>query len=291
MNLTDAPEPLLIGGHKFRCKMKPFGKILNRLWLRRLALVSAASVFCLGLASAADKVSNREMVEILAGQLTDALSANQKKFVPEDAVRIENSISPFVKPTERIRDGKFVPMVTISEGFIALANQVSYARARNSSTKGYFDQFIQNLAKESGEQALTEPAELTDRTRWTLQLSNDQLTQFNQIVATVIAMDLAHHYLGHYQKYKSRLTNAQGQPIALNSLLTAEEWEDAAIAGALNALDCSIATDGIRTLFECIEKMPQRPAWTIFFMPESVDSRRLQKRLSKLEKGFFRGRR
>ena len=266
-------------------------KIPGRTSVSWLVAVGVGLLVSATPAHAADAVSSREMVDVLVSQLADALSANQKKFVPEDAVVIESSVLPFARPTERMRDGKPVPAVALSEGFITLANQVSYAHAKSSTEKGFLDKFILALAKENGERKLAEPADMANRAQWPLQLSNDQLTQFNQIVANVIAIDLAHHYLGHYQKYKSRLTDAPGKPVPINSLLTADEWEDAAVAGALNALDCSIATDGIKTLFECIDKMPQRPPWTIYFLPEKADLHRLNRRLSKLEKGFFRGRR
>ena len=291
MKLTNAPAAITRWRKEMRTRLNQLAKTLAHTTRCGLIAISVGFFVLAPPTRAADAISSRELVDLLVGQLADALSANQKTFVPDDAVVIESSVLPFVKSIERMREGKSVPAVAISQGFITLANQVAYARAKSRSEKGYFGQFIVALAKEQGDKPLAEPADMANRAKWPLQLSNDQLTQFNQIVATVIAIDLAHHYLGHYQKYKTRLANTPGQTVPINSLLTAEEWEDAAIAGALNALDCSIATDGIKTLFECIEKMPQRPAWTIYFMPEKLDLHRLQRRLSKLETGFFRGRR
>ncbi|MBI3417062.1 MAG: hypothetical protein HY043_17355 [Verrucomicrobia bacterium] len=242
-------------------------------------------------AAGAESLSSGDVVNMLVSQLCDALTPAQKKFVSDEPLLVEKAITPYAKPVEFMRDNKPVAGVAISESFVTLANCVAYARAKGSSQKGFFDQFSAALAKESGDRPLAEPAGLAERSQWPLKLTNEQLTQFNQIVAAVVAIDLAHHYLGHYQKYKSRLTDGEGRPVPINSLLTPDEWEDAAIAGALNALDCSIATDGLRTLFECIEKMPQRPAWTLYFMPEKFDRTRLNRDLAKLEKGFFRGRR
>lgn len=235
--------------------------------------------------------SSGDVVNILVSQLCEALTPAQKKFVTDEPLVVEKGAMPCVKPIEFVRDNKPVAGVAISEGFVTLANCVAYARAKGSSQKGFFDQFIVALAKESGEKPLAEPAGMAARSQWPLKLTNEQLTQFNQIVAAVVGIDLAHHYLGHYQKYKARLIDSDGRPVPINSLLTADEWEDAVIAGALNALDCSIATDGLRTLLDCIDKMPQRPAWTLYFMPEKVDKARLNRDLAKLEKGFFRGRR
>lgn len=242
-------------------------------------------------AAEAENVSNADVVNLLVAQLCDALTPAQKKFVSEEPLLVEKGLLPYAKPAEFTRNQKPVAGVTLSEGFITLANHIAYARARGSSQKGFFEQFIIALAKENGDQPLAPPAGMAARAQWPLKLSNDQLTQFNQIVGAVVAIDLAHHYLGHYQKYKQRLFDGSGRPVPINALLTPDEWEDAVIAGALNALDCSLATDGLRTLIECIDKMPQRPAWTLYFMPEKVDMRRLQRDLAKLEKGFFRGRR
>ena len=39
---------------------------------------------------------------------------------------------------------------------------------------------------------------------------NHQASQFNQMAGALIAIEMAHHYLGHYKKYEASLKGCPG---------------------------------------------------------------------------------
>jgi hypothetical protein len=59
--------------------------------------------------------------------------------------------------------------------------------------------------------------------------------------------------------------------------------------GVINTLNLGLATDGVQALFDCIAKMPKRPAWTLYFLPEKANVSKLKKDMQKLENRFFSG--
>ena len=71
--------------------------------------------------------------------------------------------------------------------------------------------------------------------------------------------------------------------------MTQAEWDVSVRAAAVNSLDCALATDGSRALFEAIDKMPDRPAWAAYVIPANVDIKKLNKTLAHDEELFFRG--
>ncbi len=57
----------------------------------------------------------------------------------------------------------------------------------------------------------------------------------------------------------------------------------------MDALTCALATDGPQALFEAIDRMPRRPTWAAYIVPEQVDIKMLNRQLAEYEKEFFRG--
>src|SRR2546425_848506 len=113
---------------------------------------------------------------------------------------------------------------------------------------------------------------------------NHQVSHFNQIAGALIAINMAHHYLGHYQKYASQLVDAQNHSVPINSVLTLEEWREAVLKGARNALDCGLAVDGLKMFYDGLDKMPNRPAWSFYFLPKDADVAKIKKDLDQLER-------
>ena len=72
-----------------------------------------------------------------------------------------------------------------------------------------------------------------------------------------------------------------------NRLVTPEEWHEAVVKGARHALECGLAVEGLQVLYESIGRMPKRPAWTIYFLPEKANVSRIKRDLAKVEKDFF----
>src|SRR5262249_16501450 len=106
----------------------------------------------------------------------------------------------------------------------------------------------------------------------------------------LVALNISHFYLGHYKKYSDKLTDDPKTTAVINNLLTQAEWDESLKSGAAHALDCGFGVDGIKALYDCINKMPKRPAWTVYFLPEKADVKKVKTQLEKYEKDYFQGR-
>jgi hypothetical protein len=155
--------------------------------------------------------------------------------------------------------------------------------------RGFLKKYLANLAFESGDRALPELETSFDKKAWAFNTMNHQVSHFNQIAGALIAIDMAHHYLGHYKKYASQLIDAQKNSVPINSLLTQEEWHEAVMKGARNALDCGLGVEGLKILFDAFDQMPTRPAWAIYFVPPHVKVAKIKRDLDKLGNSFFIG--
>lgn len=179
--------------------------------------------------------------------------------------------------------------VFISAGFIDLMNLVSHAKAIDSIQKGYFENYILILSKETGAKELAPLPQSDDKKYNTEDIINAQRSYFNQMVGMVLGIELSHHYLGHFKKYADKLEDASGKPVPINDLLTPSEWDESLREGARVALNCGFGVDGIKALYDAIAKMKQRPNWTSYFLPKNVKVDKIKKDLEKLEKRFFAG--
>ena len=222
-------------------------------------------------------------------ELHRSLKPEFKPLVYVKPINIETDVTPFVR-LEELKDPDLpAPLATvfISAGFIDLVNNVAHAKAIDRVEKGFFERYILSLSRESGEKELQPLPKVEDKRYWTFNMMNEQLSNFNQIVGEVVAIKLAHYYLGHYKKYAGKLVDANGKHVPINTLLTPEEWDDAVRYGVRNALDCGLGIDGVKALYDCIDKMPSRPYWTLHFLPENVKVSKLKKDLEKIEKKFL----
>lgn len=218
-----------------------------------------------------------------------AMKPEYRQIVNSEPLFIETDVTPFVRLVEYPDDPKPLRAVFISAGFIDLVNNVAHAKAIDKIQKGYFEKYILSLAQESGEKELHELPNLADRRFWSEDVLNEQQGYFNQIVGEVVAIKLSHHYLGHFKKYASQLTDPQGKPVPINNLLTPAEWDEAVAKGVRNALECGLGVDGVKALYDCIDKMPKRPDWTAYFLPDKVKVAKLKKDMQKIEERFFAG--
>jgi len=116
---------------------------------------------------------------------------------------------------------------------------------------------------------------------------NEQAGYFNQMIGLTLALNLSHHYLGHYTKLSGQLL--AGKLVPINDLLAPAEWEASVKAATYNALDCALATEGPRALFEAIDKMPARPAWADFLVPPGADLKKLSNQLKDYESLYYTG--
>jgi hypothetical protein len=188
---------------------------------------------------------------------------------------------------EKNDENKTLCEVSISAGFVDLISHIAHAKAIDKIQPGYFDQYMSGLARETANGNPPEAPNITEDRYWTDPVMNDQASYFNQMMGMTMAINLSHHYLGRFDKYASMMQSGKSAPI--NNFLTPGEWESGVRAAAVNSLNCAFGTEGAKALFDAIDKMPRRPAWTAYIVPQNTDIKRLNKQLGKYEVAFFRG--
>jgi hypothetical protein len=228
----------------------------------------------------------------LGRSLYDGLDAAQKKVISAQPISLDVDTAPSVRlmfyPDEA---GPPIRGVWISAGFIDLVNQVAHAKAINQIQKGYWDKFIVRLAQETGEKELKPLPDDGNKKFWTEDMLNEQQSNFNSIVGIVTGILLAHHTLGHYDKYKDVIGEKDGvwgRPI--NEVITDKEWEDAYKTGLLISLRAGCFIEGAEPFYEAFDKMTARPAWVIYFLPAKVKyGAKMKKDFKKLQSDFLSG--
>lgn len=225
----------------------------------------------------------------IGADIQKVIDEKYKNVVNEIPVFLETDVMPSIKPVEYPGPDGPMRAVFISAGFIDLVNLVAHAKAIDSVQKGYFENYIILLSKETGAKELSPLPNGNDKKYQTDEILNSQRSYFNQMVAMVLAIELSHHYLGHFKKYASKLEDASGKQVPMNDLLTPDEWNDSLKEGARVALNCGFGIDGIKALYDAIAKMKERPIWTSYFLPRTAKVDKIKKDLEKLEKKFFSG--
>jgi hypothetical protein len=257
--------------------------ILNALWTA-LAWQATAAL------APPPVYSNGFSMTIRLGQeLCEALPAKYSEQLDPHVVTLQMQELPSVAPVIVSEGNHIIGQVSISIGFIDLVNHLAHAKAINRVQPGYFEQYVTNFALACASNAAAQAPNIVEARYWTDAIMNDQISYFNQMISLTTAINMSHHYLGHYTNYAVRLAGTGQTAMAINSVLTPAEWEASVRAGTVDALDCGLSTEGIRTLFTAIDKMPQRPAWAAYVVPPEVDIPRLNKELEWYEKEFFRG--
>ena len=223
----------------------------------------------------------------IAENLYEALPAKMGDQLDPRPVNILVSDQPFIGPVAVTDENKVSREVSISEGLIDLMNHLSHAKAVDSIEPGFFDRYVKNISLNGGDR-LNLP-EIVDARYWTEAVKNDQMSYFNQMASMLMAINLSHHYLGHYAKYGDKLPRPDDLMRPINQFLTSAEWESSVKAGAVNSLSCALATSGVQALFEAIDRMPRRPAWAGYIVPSFADLKDLNKELGSYEDGFYHG--
>lgn len=221
--------------------------------------------------------------------LRKAMKAKQREVIASEPISLETDVAPAVKLDEMEQDGKKLGMVFLTVGFIDMVRNVAHAKAIDAIEKGYFDKYVQILGQESGEKELKPLPNIDDPKYWTDAVLNDQQTYLRQMVGLVVATKLSHHFLGQFKKYESKILDAQGTRTPINNILTPQEFEEALKVGTRLSLETGLGIDGVKALFDSIDKMPKRPTWTTFFLPSAAKVKALKKEMEKIEKKFFTG--
>lgn len=179
-------------------------------------------------------------------------------------------------------------IVSISAGCVELLNQLAHAKALDEIKPGHFKSYSAALAQcRSADSRPTVTQSLAESQAWEAEVLNHQAGTFNQMAGALIAIDFAHHYLGHYKKYSAQLSDASGQPVPICARLTEKEWREAVMKGARNALDCGLGVEGMRCLLSAFDQMQPRPEWSVWFVHPKANIRKLDRDLDTLERDFF----
>jgi hypothetical protein len=213
----------------------------------------------------------------LGGDLHEALPQKFFDQLDAQAHRPATPGLPLIAPVAVNADNRLQRQVELSAGFIDLVNRLCHAKAIDKVQPGYFDQYV----GQSGPRLRGGPRGAASAHRRTALLDedilNDQLSYFNQMMGMMMAINMSHHYLGHYAKYAAKLTGPGDKILPINNFLTPAEWDVSVKAGALDALNCALSTEGLRVIFEALDKMPVRPAWADYIAPQKVDFKKLNK--------------
>jgi hypothetical protein len=265
--------------------MNRHGTIKNLLLAGWLALLTPAHASTNTLAHTYP--SGTEITVKIGNDLVATLDPRYRRMLNPEAIFMEQMAAPVMAPIPGNRRG-LMCQVSVSTGFIDLLNHIAHAKAIDRIQPGYFSQYVAHLAQEGASENPALPPNLEDARYWTAAVMQDQASFFNQMISITLALNLSHLYLDHYDKYAARRTAGNQAPI--NNLIDPEEWKTSVKYAALNSLDCALPTEGAEALFECIDQMPRRPAWTGYIVPEGVNIKTLNKQLSQYEHDYyFRG--
>jgi hypothetical protein len=224
----------------------------------------------------------------LGSDLYQTLDEKYQKTIYPEPIQVEPMEAPVILPCEGADQNRSLREVKVSVGFIDLVNHIAHAKAIDRIQPGYFEQYVLNLSKAADTSAPPEPPNMIDNRYWTDDVMNDQASYFNQIIGMALALNLSHHYLGHYTKFSSQML--AGKLVPINNFIPPESWEAGLKAATLNCLNCAVATPGAKALFEAIDKMPRRPAWAAFIVPPAADLKKLNNQLKQYEDDYFHGR-
>ena len=242
-------------------------------------------------ASAVDPTTNRvyestaAVARNIGESLYEALPPKYSARVSSRPVTIVAQKEPMIAPTELVESNRIARGVSVSTGLIDLLNHLSHAKAVDQVEPGFFSAYVKRVASAPGAPP-TLPAITADK-YWTDDVSNDQLSYFNQMLGFLVALNLSHHYLGHYTKHARELFLSGTAATPINWFLSRREWEKSVRAGAINSCGCAMTTVGARALVEALEMMPERPAWAACLTPPKIDLKRLDKELATYEFDFF----
>jgi len=222
-------------------------------------------------------------VSRIASDIYDALDAKPRQALQSATVVVKTDAIPYLTQAAA-EAGKASGTVVVSSGFLELVNKLAHAKAIDKLTKGYLEKYVTGLGNE--------PKDLLEASNpryWEASVMDEQASNFSQMVGTLLALEYSHHYLGHYEKYAGRLSGNGGQPTPINPLLTPDEWSASVRAGVRNCLGAGLGIEGVKALVEAMDKLPKRPAWAAFCVPDSIKGKALRKEMEKIERKFFGG--
>jgi len=230
--------------------------------------------------------SGVEIAAKIGNDLVATLDPKFQKILNPEAISLQQLAAPVMAPIQPTHGG-LLCQVSVSTGFIDLLNHIAHAKAIDRIQPGYFRKYVAHLAQEGANENPALPPNLEDSRYWTDAVMQDQASFFNQMISITLALNLSHLYLDHCDKYAAHMSAGNSAPI--NNFIALAEWKASVKCATLNSLDCALATEGGEALFDCIDQMPRRPAWTGYVVPQGVNIKKLNKQLSQYEHDYYFG--
>jgi hypothetical protein len=222
-----------------------------------------------------------ESIRRISSDLRSALATTNRERLLATPV-LEKSPIPLLQPGMFSDGTNSWQAVYISNGLVDFLNNLAYAKAVEKEDRAVYMRFLAQLRNNTnGVPEVRTPSEA-----WSLNTVNHQVSRFNQMAGGLVAVEMAHHYLGHYAKHESSLKAAQ-KPVPMNTLITPEEWLEAMLTGGRNALNCGLSVAGLNTVLDLFEKEENRPAWAIQFVPPGANLSHARQALTAMERDFF----
>lgn len=191
---------------------------------------------------------------------------------------IAGDIQKSLKPDAR---AKVSNVGALPQPMVELINDLSHAQAIDKSEKNYLAKYFGELEAQGGQPA---PLPNADNPKyWADNVINEQVSNFNSIAGIMVSLDMAHQILGNYVKYGANAGS-------INKSISVEDFEKAFATAVRAALDAGITVEGMKGIFEALEKVKVRPAWAIQFVPEGVNLAKLKKAMLKSQTDYFAGR-
>ncbi|MEY2410788.1 MAG: hypothetical protein QOF48_3458 [Verrucomicrobiota bacterium] len=267
--------------------------IENQIKQPRLAVLACACLLLVGTAKlrSAEPAPSYEMgfrnITNIQGDLLAALDRRQRQLVGTSTKLLADVRMPCIASLPGADAKTAGGPVQLSSGFIDFVNRVAHAKAIDETERGFFRRYTTQISLQTRGNGAPDFQTLVSANAQSFQTMNRQASQFNQMVGGLIAIDLAHQYLGHYGKHSAEFPTQAAFPMPVNELITEQEWRTAVLRGAQNALACGLGVEGLKTVFECFDHMPSRPAWATYFIHPKANVTKINAELGKLERDFF----
>jgi len=194
--------------------------------------------------------------------------------------RGELALVPFSfddSPLPQLRPG--TNSVQVGEGFLRLTDRLALAASREEYTAGYLRRFLEGCVSDaSGIGELPEwnpPLEAGNR------IDNEHVTAFNQLVANLVSIEMAHHFLGQHEAAAKRNRNPAGATLALPMVISESDSRKAIREGVAAAVHCGYTTESLQRLIVELGRTHPRPGWSPWFFPPKVSADALVKELRK----------
>ena len=252
-------------------------KILSRLF-------TAVALATLSLQAATpDKLSGFSETVRIGTMLFNALETHQQAGLSPQPVALETEPTPYVHASQFEFNGRPLQVVAVSTGFVELMHRIARARAFDGVEPGYLDRYLAVLGSADPAKGLPELSDTENPKFGHEDVLNNQRTYFSQMVSMVVAIELSHQYLGHYTKYSGQIAGK----LPINSVIKKSDWQKSVEAGAENSLNAGYGPESVCAFYAALERMKQRPAWTVYFLPPDENVKKLSSKLAKIEKKFF----